>query len=88
MDIHVSKQTTQHILFSLSLFQLSFFQCRADDKIAVLLYLLKHVIKDEEQTVVFAATKHHVEYLSMVSGFTVLVHSLQSCIVLVLSNQC
>ena len=48
-------------------FQLSFFQCRADDKIAVLLHLLKNVIKDGEQTVVFAATKHHVEYLNMVS---------------------
>ena len=49
------------------IFQLSFFQCRADDKIAVLLHLLKNVIKDGEQTVVFAATKHHVEYLNMVS---------------------
>ena len=48
------------------IFQLSFFQCRADDKGAILLHLLKNVIKDTEQTVVFAATKHHVEYLSMV----------------------
>lgn len=46
--------------------KLSFLQCRADDKLAVLLHLLKHVIPSKEQTVVFAATKHHVEYLNMV----------------------
>ncbi|WAR17963.1 DDX54-like protein [Mya arenaria] len=45
--------------------KLSFLQCRLDDKVAVLLYLLKHVISRGEQTVVFAATKHHVEYLNM-----------------------
>ena len=33
---------------------------------AVLLYLLKTVMKKKEQTVVFAATKHHVEYIHMV----------------------
>ncbi|XP_052761501.1 ATP-dependent RNA helicase DDX54-like [Mya arenaria] len=46
--------------------KLSFLQCRLDDKVAVLLYLLKHVISRGEQTVVFAATKHHVEYLNMI----------------------
>ena len=50
----------------ISWFQLSFFQCRADDKMAILLYLLKTVMKRKEQTVVFAATKHHVEYIHMV----------------------
>ena len=33
---------------------------------SILLHLLKDVISTEEQTVVFAATKHHVEYLNMV----------------------
>lgn len=34
-----------------------------DDKPALLLHLLRNVAKPQEQTVVFAATKHHVEYL-------------------------
>lgn len=37
-----------------------------DDKAALLLYLLRNVVKPQEQTVVFAATKHHVEYLKEV----------------------
>ncbi|GFO28946.1 ATP-dependent RNA helicase ddx54-like [Plakobranchus ocellatus] len=45
--------------------RMSFLSCRDSDKCALLLYLLKHVIKDTEQTVVFAATKHHVEFLNM-----------------------
>ncbi|KAK3088605.1 hypothetical protein FSP39_021200, partial [Pinctada imbricata] len=48
------------------LLKMSFFHCREDDKVAVLLYLLKNVINPEDQTVVFAATKHHVEYINMI----------------------
>lgn len=48
------------------LLQLSFFHLRVDDKSAMLLYLLRNVVKPQEQTVVFAATKHHVEYLKEV----------------------
>lgn len=47
-------------------FQMSFFGCREDDKAAVLIHLLKNVIDQSEQTFVFAATKHHIEYLNMV----------------------
>ncbi|KAK7091946.1 ATP-dependent RNA helicase DDX54-like [Littorina saxatilis] len=43
--------------------KLSFLSCLADDKEAVLLHLLRNVISERELTVVFAATKHHVEYL-------------------------
>ncbi|XP_072921603.1 ATP-dependent RNA helicase DDX54 [Hemitrygon akajei] len=43
--------------------RLAFFHVRSDDKASVLLYLLRNIIKPQEQTVVFAATKHHVEYL-------------------------
>ncbi|XP_040014287.1 ATP-dependent RNA helicase DDX54 [Xiphias gladius] len=43
--------------------KLSFFHLRMDDKPAMLLHLLRNVVKPQEQTVVFAATKHHVEYL-------------------------
>lgn len=37
-----------------------------DNKPAMLLHLLRNVVKAHEQTVVFAATKHHVEYLNEV----------------------
>lgn len=43
--------------------KLSFFHLRLDDKAALLLHLLRNVVKPQEQTVVFVATKHHVEYL-------------------------
>uniref|UniRef100_A0A8C9ZEB7 ATP-dependent RNA helicase DDX54 n=1 Tax=Sander lucioperca TaxID=283035 RepID=A0A8C9ZEB7_SANLU len=43
--------------------KLSFFHVRMDDKQALLLYLLRNVVKPQEQTVVFVATKHHVEYI-------------------------
>ncbi|KAM9734848.1 ATP-dependent RNA helicase DDX54 [Menidia menidia] len=45
------------------LIKLSFFHLRVDDKPALLLHLLRNVVKPQEQTLVFAATKHHVEYL-------------------------
>uniref|UniRef100_A0A673M3K0 RNA helicase n=1 Tax=Sinocyclocheilus rhinocerous TaxID=307959 RepID=A0A673M3K0_9TELE len=51
--------------------KLSFFHLRLDDKPALLLHLLRNVVKPQEQTVVFVATKHHVEYLKellMVEG--------------------
>lgn len=41
-----------------------FLSVQTDSKDAMLLYLLKNVIKTSEQlTIIFAATKHHVEYL-------------------------
>lgn len=43
--------------------KLSFFHLRLDDKPALLLHLLRNVVKPQEQTVVFVATKHHVEYI-------------------------
>ena len=46
--------------------QLSFFHLRVDDKQALLLHLLRNVMKPQEQTVVFVATKHHVEYVKEV----------------------
>ncbi|NXX77079.1 DDX54 helicase, partial [Urocolius indicus] len=43
--------------------KLAFFHVRGDDKAAVLLHLLRSVVKPQDQTVVFVATKHHTEYL-------------------------
>lgn len=45
---------------------LAFLTCRPEEKIAVLLVLLKNIIPEKSQTVLFAATKHHVEYLHMI----------------------
>lgn len=48
--------------------QLAFFHVRGDDKPAVLLHLLRSVVKPQDQTVVFVATKHHTEYLKEASS--------------------
>ncbi|NWX41282.1 DDX54 helicase, partial [Steatornis caripensis] len=48
--------------------KLAFFHVRGDDKPAVLLHLLRSVVKPQDQTVVFVATKHHTEYLKEASG--------------------
>ncbi|XP_028609753.1 ATP-dependent RNA helicase DDX54 [Grammomys surdaster] len=42
----------------------SFLLVREDSKAAVLLYLLHNVVRPQDQTVVFVATKHHAEYLT------------------------
>ncbi|XP_007528898.2 ATP-dependent RNA helicase DDX54 [Erinaceus europaeus] len=42
----------------------AFFLVREDSKAAVLLHLLRNVVRPQDQTVVFVATKHHAEYLS------------------------
>ncbi|GJQ84455.1 hypothetical protein Trydic_g15666 [Trypoxylus dichotomus] len=46
--------------------QLYFIAIRHEERLAALLVLLKHCIESKQQTVVFAATKHHVEYLHCV----------------------
>lgn len=46
--------------------ELSFFHCRPEEREAALLCILKHIVKPDSMTVVFAATKHHVEYLHAV----------------------
>uniref|UniRef100_A0A915ING3 RNA helicase n=1 Tax=Romanomermis culicivorax TaxID=13658 RepID=A0A915ING3_ROMCU len=44
---------------------MSFLFCRFEDKIPALVYFLRHVIDtDCEQSLIFCATKHHVEYLA------------------------
>ncbi|KAG3278959.1 DEAD-box helicase 54 [Ictidomys tridecemlineatus] len=42
----------------------SFLLVREDSKAAVLLHLLRNVVRPQDQTVVFVATKHHAEYLA------------------------
>jgi len=48
--------------------KLAFLHCRPETKLAALLHLLRHVIPEEEQAVVFCATRHHVEYLHSLLG--------------------
>ena len=43
--------------------KMTFLAVRSEVKSAVLLHLLRSVMSSNEQTVVFAPTKHHVEYL-------------------------
>ncbi|XP_033335243.2 ATP-dependent RNA helicase DDX54 isoform X3 [Megalopta genalis] len=45
---------------------LSFIVCRPEEKLAVMLCLLKNIIKSDSQTVIFAATQHHVEYIHQI----------------------
>ncbi|GAB0096160.1 ATP-dependent RNA helicase [Sergentomyia squamirostris] len=45
--------------------ELKFLYCRNEERYAALLTLLKHVIPADAQTVVFAGTQHHVEFISM-----------------------
>ena len=45
-------------------FQLRAMQCgRAEDKIAALLWLVREAIEEGQPTLVFASTRHHVEFL-------------------------
>ncbi|XP_023245258.1 ATP-dependent RNA helicase DDX54 [Copidosoma floridanum] len=46
--------------------KLCFVTCRPEEKLAVMMCLLKQVIKPESQTVIFVATMHHVEYISQI----------------------
>ncbi|CAG0898499.1 unnamed protein product, partial [Darwinula stevensoni] len=45
--------------------KLAFFSVRAEDKLALLLHLLRNVIPTDQLTVIFMATKHYVDYLNL-----------------------
>lgn len=45
--------------------ELKYLYCRSEERYSALLTLLKHVIPQDAQTVVFAGTQHHVEFISM-----------------------
>ena len=52
--------------------KMHFFISRSNDKPASLLYILREQIKEDELTIIFAATKYHVDYLQqllMTAGF-------------------
>lgn len=43
--------------------KMTFFTVRSDDKPALFLYMVRDFIPKDDQTIVFAATRHHVEFL-------------------------
>lgn len=53
--------------------ELSFLTCRPEEKLAVLLCLLKRVIKDDSQIIIFAETMHHVEYIHQVIDMCIII---------------
>ena len=46
--------------------EMAFLSMSKEEKIPFLLFLLRDVIKSEHLTIIFVATKHHVEYLSQI----------------------
>jgi ATP-dependent RNA helicase DDX54/DBP10 len=46
--------------------KLTYLACRSEDKLSALLHLIKNLIDERGQTIVFAATKHHVEFIHQV----------------------
>ncbi|KAK9748871.1 hypothetical protein RND81_02G086700 [Saponaria officinalis] len=44
---------------------MTFITLRQEEKYAALLYLIREVIKSDEQTLIFVSTKHHVEFLRL-----------------------
>lgn len=46
--------------------QIQFYAVRKEDKDAALLYILRRQVERKEFTVVFAATRHHTEYLTLI----------------------
>eukprot|EP00743_Colponemidia_sp_Colp-15_P009448 GILK01010329.1.p1 GENE.GILK01010329.1~~GILK01010329.1.p1 ORF type:complete len:908 (-),score=253.28 GILK01010329.1:152-2638(-) len=40
-----------------------FFTIRAEEKIAALIYLVRELVEPSQSTIIFAATRHHVEFL-------------------------
>lgn len=46
------------------LLQIVHVNVKPDEKIGALIYLLREVVAKQQQTIVFAATRHHVEYIT------------------------
>lgn len=45
--------------------KMHFFRVREEEKLAALLFLLQEVIEQGQSTILFASTRHHVEYLAL-----------------------
>ena len=69
-----------HFLFWL---QLSFLRVQEQSKACLLLHLLREVVKSSEQTIVFVASKHHVDFLREVCHDLHCVECVCFCVVMV-----
>ena len=69
-----------HFLFWL---QLSFLRVQEQSKVCLLLHLLREVVKSSKQTVVFVASKHHVDFLREVCHDLHCVECVCFCLVMV-----
>lgn len=49
-----------------------FIGCRNEDKFALLIHLLRDIIPNNQQTVVFLPTRHHIEYLKEILDYLVM----------------
>ncbi|KAK0602118.1 hypothetical protein LWI29_030498 [Acer saccharum] len=47
--------------------KLTFFTLRPEEKYAALIYLIREHISSDQQTLIFVSTKHHVEFLNVLS---------------------
>lgn len=60
--------------------KLAFFKVRNEEKIPALLYLISEIIDENDSTIIFTATRHHVEYLQKIfklaSKYFLLLYSL------------
>ena len=45
--------------------KMSFVTCQTSERLAVFMYIMRELIPRAQQTIVFAATRHHVEYLTV-----------------------
>ena len=46
--------------------RMAFLAMRTEEKAAILLYICRELIKEGQQTIIFVATRHHVEYTTAV----------------------
>lgn len=61
--------------------QLRFIVSRPEEKMAVLMCLLKNVLKKDSQTVIFVSTMHHVDYVHMVIFLEKLKKNAEFCLI-------
>jgi ATP-dependent RNA helicase DDX54/DBP10 len=46
--------------------RLAFFTVRREEKVAALLWILRQLLPEKEQVLVFVATRHHVEFIARI----------------------
>lgn len=52
--------------------ELGFLSVRPEERDAALLCLLKYVVKPDSMVIIFAPTKHHVDFIHLVSFYEII----------------